>query len=111
MTIKKQMLEQENISMSAFAPCMLPNTGSLFNFTCWCLSVPGGGVLGIAHVGFVRMLELAGIRFLGVGGASAGAINAVLVAATRSRPDKESWQATQEVRDSTQVNAIVLMSG
>jgi predicted acylesterase/phospholipase RssA len=44
------------------------------------------------------MLELAGIRFLGVGGASAGAINAVLVAATRRRPDQESWQATQEVR-------------
>lgn len=55
-------------------------------------------MLGIAHVGFVRILELAGIRFLGVGGASAGAINAVLVAATRRRPDEESWRATQEVR-------------
>lgn len=59
----------------------------------------GGGVLGIAHVGFVRMLELAGIRFLGVGGASAGAINAVLVAAARDGPDGVSWEATQKVSD------------
>jgi predicted acylesterase/phospholipase RssA len=70
----------------------------------YCLGVPGGGVLGIAHVGFVRMLELAGIRFLGVGGASAGAINAVLVAATRRRPDEESWQATQDVSALTRVS-------
>lgn len=57
----------------------------------------GGGVLGIAHVGFVRMLEAAGIRFLGVGGASAGAINAVLIAASRTSPDKVSWLETEKV--------------
>lgn len=30
-------------------------------------------MLGIAHVGFVRALEEAGVRFLGLGGTSAGA--------------------------------------
>jgi predicted acylesterase/phospholipase RssA len=30
-------------------------------------------MLGIAHVGFVRVLEEAGVRFLGLGGTSAGA--------------------------------------
>ena len=69
---------------------------------CYCDLIcglhAGGGVLGIAHIGFIRMLELAGVRFLGVGGASAGAINAVLVAAGRERPDAVSWKGQQEVR-------------
>jgi NTE family protein len=41
----------------------------------------GGGVLGIALVGYVYMLEKAGIRFLSMAGTSAGAINTVLMAA------------------------------
>lgn len=41
----------------------------------------GGGVLGIALVGFTYMLEQAGIRFLGLGGTSAGSINALVLAA------------------------------
>jgi len=41
----------------------------------------GGGVLGIALVGYTYGLEQAGVRFLGIGGASAGAINAMLLAA------------------------------
>ncbi len=45
------------------------------------LVMEGGGVLGIALVGYTYVLEEMGIRFLGVGGASAGAINALLVAA------------------------------
>ena len=35
----------------------------------------GGGVLGIALTGYTYILEQAGIRFLGVGGTSAGSIN------------------------------------
>lgn len=45
------------------------------------LVMEGGGVLGIALVGYTYLLEEVGIRFLGVGGTSAGAINAVLTAA------------------------------
>lgn len=36
------------------------------------LVMEGGGMLGIALVGYTYVLEQAGIRFLGVGGTSAG---------------------------------------
>ncbi len=45
------------------------------------LVMEGGGMLGIALVGYVHVLEQAGIRFLGLGGASAGSISALLLAA------------------------------
>jgi NTE family protein len=45
------------------------------------LVMEGGGMLGIALVGYTWALEQMGIRFLGVGGTSAGAINALLLAA------------------------------
>jgi NTE family protein len=45
------------------------------------LVMEGGGVLGIALVGYTYVLEQAGIRFLGVGGTSAGSINALMIAA------------------------------
>ncbi|WP_160107145.1 patatin-like phospholipase family protein [Pseudomonas izuensis] len=45
------------------------------------LVMEGGGMLGIALVGYTYVLEQVGIRFLGIGGTSAGAINALLVAA------------------------------
>jgi NTE family protein len=41
----------------------------------------GGGMLGIALVGYSWALEEMGIRFLGIGGTSAGSINALLLAA------------------------------
>lgn len=40
----------------------------------------GGGVLGIALVGYTYILEQVGLRFLSIGGTSAGAINATLLA-------------------------------
>jgi NTE family protein len=43
----------------------------------------GGGVLGLAHAGFVAGLEVAGFRFAGIAGASAGAIVAMGMAAIR----------------------------
>lgn len=52
------------------------------------LVMEGGGVLGIALVGYTYVLEKAGIRFLGIGGTSAGAINAVMLAAL-GRPGDE----------------------
>lgn len=45
------------------------------------LVMEGGGMLGIALVGYTWALEQMGIRFLGIGGTSAGSINALLIAA------------------------------
>ncbi|WP_210490627.1 patatin-like phospholipase family protein [Rufibacter aurantiacus] len=45
------------------------------------LVMEGGGMLGIALVGYVYVLEQMGIRFLRLGGTSAGSINALLMAA------------------------------
>uniref|UniRef100_A0A383WDF1 Patatin n=1 Tax=Tetradesmus obliquus TaxID=3088 RepID=A0A383WDF1_TETOB len=67
------------------------------------LVLAGGGLLGIAHVGFVCVLEEAGVRFRGIGGTSAGAINAVIVAASRKDdkgkfdPSQESWEKTLDI--------------
>lgn len=45
------------------------------------LVMEGGGVLGIALAGYVYVLEQLGVRFLQLGGTSAGSINALLMAA------------------------------
>ena len=42
------------------------------------LVMEGGGTLGIALVGYMHALEQAGVRFLGMGGSSVGAIVALL---------------------------------
>lgn len=54
------------------------------------LVMEGGGVLGIALVGYTYCLEEVGIRFIGIGGASAGAINALLLAAMDVRQNAKS---------------------
>lgn len=53
------------------------------------LVMEGGGVLGIALVGYTYVLEKAGIRFLGIGGTSAGSINAVMLAALGKPADEK----------------------
>lgn len=45
------------------------------------LVLEGGGTLGIALLGYIHVLEQAGLRFLGIGGTSAGAITATVLAA------------------------------
>jgi len=45
----------------------------------------GGGVLGIAHLGFLHAMEAIGVRAVGVAGTSAGAIVAILIVAARGR--------------------------
>jgi NTE family protein len=45
------------------------------------LVMEGGGVLGVALAGYVHVLEQMNIRFLKLGGTSAGAINTMLMAA------------------------------
>lgn len=54
------------------------------------LVMEGGGVLGIALTGYTYVLEQAGIRFLGIGGTSAGSINALMIAALGRLADAKS---------------------
>ena len=60
------------------------------------LVMEGGGVLGIALVGYTYALEQVGIRFRHVGGTSAGAINALMVAALGT-PGQPKSQEVLEV--------------
>lgn len=50
----------------------------------------GGGILGIALVGYTYVLEELGIRFASLGGTSAGSINTVLMAALGKPQDRKS---------------------
>ena len=47
----------------------------------------GGGVLGVAIVGYTYVLEKMGIRFFSLAGTSAGSINAMLLACTGNKED------------------------
>ncbi len=47
----------------------------------------GGGTLGLALLGYLHVLESVGLRFIGIGGTSAGAISAIALAAA-SRPSE-----------------------
>lgn len=64
-----------------------PSTPSKYNETneypLAHLVFQGGGTLGIAHLGFIKGLETAGIRIAGCAGTSAGAILAILCVAVR----------------------------
>jgi len=52
----------------------------------------GGGVLGVALVGYVYVLEKMGIRFLSLAGTSAGSINTMLMAvAGTCDEEKSEW--------------------
>ncbi|MFB9862371.1 hypothetical protein EFA69_12905 [Rufibacter immobilis] len=61
------------------------------------LVMEGGGMLGIALVGYVYALEEMGIRFLQLGGTSAGSINALLMAAAGKRNEKTSQWLLEEL--------------
>jgi NTE family protein len=50
----------------------------------------GGGVLGIALVGYTYVLEQANIRFFSLAGTSAGAINTLMLASLGPIPDPKS---------------------
>jgi NTE family protein len=55
----------------------------------------GGGVLGIALVGFTYVLEQVGLRFRRIGGTSAGAINALLLAAAAPAADERTVRVAE----------------
>ncbi len=55
------------------------------------LVMEGGGTLGIALLGYIYALESIGIRFLSIGGASAGSIMALLLACGPIDESRSGW--------------------
>ncbi|MBC7778456.1 MAG: patatin-like phospholipase family protein [Phycisphaerae bacterium] len=75
--------------------CKDPKTGRTLYFVD--LVQQGGGVLGIALVGYTMALEAAGIRFLSLAGTSAGAINTVLMAGCGKPVEERSGVILEEI--------------
>jgi NTE family protein len=59
----------------------------------------GGGILGIALLGYTYVLEQAGIRFLSLAGTSAGAINTLLLAACDAVDKPKSEKIVELISD------------
>ena len=59
----------------------------------------GGGVLGVALVGYTYILEQAGIRFLRMAGTSAGAINTAMMTVIGKKQDAKSEKVLQYLCD------------
>jgi len=57
----------------------------------------GGGVLGVALVGYTYVLEKMKIRFLRLAGTSAGAINTALMAVIKERKDEKSEEVIKAI--------------
>ncbi|HNM01597.1 MAG TPA: patatin-like phospholipase family protein [Leptospiraceae bacterium] len=55
----------------------------------------GGGVLGVALIGYIYALETAGIRFLSAGGTSAGSIAALLLTACADRQEAKTEKLSE----------------
>ena len=63
------------------------------------LVMEGGGVVGIALVGYTYALESVNIRFRHVGGTSAGAINALMIAALGTSENPKSQKVLKVLSD------------
>ncbi len=59
----------------------------------------GGGVLGVALVGYTYVLEKLGFRFLKLAGTSAGAINTIMLASVdkKNRQEYSSYETKSEI--------------
>jgi NTE family protein len=57
----------------------------------------GGGVLGVALVGYTHILEEMGVRFIRLAGTSAGAINTALMAVTGTKKDAKSGKVLDAI--------------
>lgn len=88
----QQMLEEAEVLKSKTFSDVIDDEG----FQYVDLVQEGGGVLGIALVGYTYILEAAGIRFYHLAGTSAGAIN-TLVLAGIDNIDKEKSKAVLDV--------------
>ena len=70
------------------------------------LVLQGGGVLGIALIGYTYTLEKAGIRFLNIAGTSAGAVNATLLAAV-GYPNESKSDALLDIFNSMDFESFI----
>jgi NTE family protein len=68
----------------------------------------GGGVLGIALVGYTYVLEKMGIRFFSMAGTSAGSINAMLLACAGNKEDEKSSKIVEHL---VQLNMFSFVDG
>ncbi|WP_018627145.1 patatin-like phospholipase family protein [Niabella aurantiaca] len=68
----------------------------------------GGGVLGVALVGYTYVLEQMGIRFMRLAGTSAGAINTALLAIVGKKEEEKSARILEAI---TQLNFFDLVDG
>jgi NTE family protein len=66
----------------------------------------GGGVLGVALVGYTYILEKMGIRFLRLAGTSAGAINTALMTVTGKKEDAKSISILKAICDLNFFNLV-----
>lgn len=70
------------------------------------LVMEGGGVLGLALVGYIYILEQAGIRFIGIAGTSAGSIAALLLSAI-DVPEKEKSERLIDMIANMPINTFI----
>lgn len=75
----------ESISQKEFSDILDKDGNQYINFV-----QEGGGVWGVALVGYLFALESFGIRFLRIAGTSAGAINTMLIAALGDKSKNKS---------------------
>src|SRR5258706_2699307 len=66
----------------------------------------GGGVLGVALVGYTYILEEMGIRFLRLAGTSAGAINTALMTVMGHKKDAKSTKILKSICDLNFFNLV-----
>jgi NTE family protein len=66
----------------------------------------GGGVLGVALVGYTYILEKMGIRFLRLAGTSAGAINTALMTVIGKKEEAKSLRILKEICDLNFFNLV-----
>ena len=66
----------------------------------------GGGVLGVALVGYTYILEQVGIRFLRLAGTSAGAINTAMLTVIGNKKDSKSTRILEYLSDLNFFNLV-----
>jgi len=89
--LKAREKERSGIErLPAFSDMVKTEDGTRYQYVNYVQE--GGGVLGVALVGYTYVLEKLGIRFLKLAGTSAGAINTMMLAAV----DKKNYTEAEE---------------
>ncbi len=81
--------------MPVFSDMIKTEAGKTYQYVNYVQE--GGGVLGVALVGYTYVLEKMGIRFLKLAGTSAGAINTMMLAAV----DKKNYTTAEKELNET----------